>query len=129
MPPLLTVVRAWTCLGVNLLATPGLGSVCGGRKRAGYGQMFFAFTGFCLLVVYIFKMSFGIMEAQIEDSPSAPVPAWWWQSGVIFFGIGWLWSFFTSISLVRQAARTARETPCPAPPKLAITNKSVPPIL
>ena len=123
--PPLSEVKAWTYLGVNLLATPGLGSVWGGRPRAGRGQLFFSVTGFCLIVSFIFKFSLNISEAEISGTPASPVAAGWWQGGVLAFGMGWLWSLFTSISLVRQARKDAVRVP----PKLAVPPRLVPPKL
>ena len=143
----LTVVRAWTCLGVNLLATPGLGSVMGGRRGVGRAQLYFSVAGFFLIVIWMFKLCFGIMASQINETPSVPIPraprlttppdhpsqinetpsvpipAWWWQLGVGLFGIGWVWSLITSLSLVAEAKQTERDNPAPA------TRRPVPPRL
>jgi 4a-hydroxytetrahydrobiopterin dehydratase len=105
----LTVVRAWTCLGINVLATPGLGSVMGGRRLAGKVQLYFSVTGFFLIVIWMFKFYINIALSQISETPPPPVPAWWWQLGVGLFGIAWLWSLVTSISLVLQARRGAAD--------------------
>jgi hypothetical protein len=121
--PRLSAVRAWTFLGINLLATPGLGSLWGGRKLAGQGQLLFSVTGFCLIVAWIFKITIGSMTAQLSGTESAPVSAGWWQAGALLFGVAWLWSLATSISLVREAwPDTAVPPPrlsTVAPPRLA----------
>jgi uncharacterized membrane protein len=109
--PKLTVVRAWTCLGINLFATPGMGSVMGGRKLAGRGQLLLSIAGFCLIVMWIIKLSMGVAEAQIAETDSTAVLAWWWQWGLIFFGAGWVWSLVTSISLVIQATKAEGRVP------------------
>ena len=57
----------------------------GGRKLAGRGQLCFSVTGFCLIVMWIFKISFSVMAAQIDGTESATVPAWWWQLRRIAF--------------------------------------------
>ena len=123
--PPLSSVRAWTYLGINLLATPGLGSFMGGRKGVGRAQMFFSSVGFVLIVVWIFKFCFNISEAEIDGTAAAVVPAWWWQGGVLAFGIGWVWSLGTSISLLLQVKKNRIQ----APPKLAGISRPVPPKL
>jgi len=117
-PPPLSEVRAWTCVGVNLLATPGLGTLWAGRKAAGRGQLFFSIAGFCLIVYYIFAMCFGSVNSAVNGTPFVPPPGWSWQLGVLFFGIGWLWSLVTCVSLVMEARRGAGQMPRPAPPIL-----------
>jgi len=127
--PPLSAVRAWTFLGVNLLATPGLGSLWGGRKLAGRGQLFFSIIGFCLIVGWIFKLSFNISEGEINGTDSAPVPAWLWQGGLLAFGIAWLWSLVTSISMLLEARETGGKNPPHVPPKLGNSSKPIPPKL
>ena len=126
--PPLSAVRAWSYLGINLLATPGLGSVMGGRKMAGRGQLVFSVTGFCLIVAWIFQVSLGPAEAAMNGTDAAPVPAWWWQYGVLAFGIGWLWSLITSVSMLIEAKNSGKNQPR-VPPKLGDRPKPVPPRL
>jgi 4a-hydroxytetrahydrobiopterin dehydratase len=106
-------------VGINLLATPGLGTLWAGRKAAGRGQLFFSIAGFCLIVYYIFAMCFGSVDAAVSETPFVPPSAWVWQAGVGFFGIGWLWSFVSSVSIVMEARRGAGQVSRPAPPILA----------
>ena len=101
-PRRLTTTRAWTYLGINLFATPGLGSFMGGRKLAGAGQLCFSVAGFLLIVAWMFKTSFSAVSAEMDGTDAVPVPAIWWKGGVLLFGIAWLWSLVTSISLVRE---------------------------
>jgi 4a-hydroxytetrahydrobiopterin dehydratase len=89
----------------------------------------FSVTGFCLIVMWMFKLCLGITLSEINDTPSPAVPAWWWQSGVLFFGIGWLWSLITSISMILEAKQTGSESRRPAPPKLNDLPTNPPPIL
>lgn len=125
-PPRLTVVRAWTCLGINLFATPGLGSVMAGCKVPGAGQLLLAFAGFFLITGWMVQLFQTAMAAAEGSGEALPVPAWWWQNGVFLFGLAWLWSLGTGISLVRQAhAHRA----VPAPPILPPPDHPVPPRL
>ena len=118
-PPPLSEVRAWTCVGINLLATPGLGTLWAGRKAAGRGQLFFSIAGFCLIVYYIFAMCFGSVQSAVSETTFVPPPAWTWQLGVVFFGVGWLWSFVSCVSIVMEARRGAGLVSRRAPPILA----------
>jgi 4a-hydroxytetrahydrobiopterin dehydratase len=115
----LSDVRAWTYAGINLFATPGLGSVWGGRKVAGWGQMLFAIIGFCLGSYYIFEMCFDSVRAAVSETTFTPLPAWWWEWAAVFFGIGWLWSLVTSVSLVLEARTNAGERRREVPPIMA----------
>ncbi len=127
--PPLSAVRAWAYLGINLLATPGLGSVMGGRKGAGRGQLFFSVTGFCLIVGWIIQLSIGLSEAEISGTDATPIPAWWWQYGALAFGIGWLWSLITSVSMLIESKNSGGNSPARVPPKLVDVSKRVPPKL
>ncbi len=118
----LTVTRAWTYLGINQFATPGLGSFMGGRKFAGAGQLCASVTGFLLITTWMFKATMGPMTAALNGTDAPPVPAFWWQAGVLFFGLAWLWSLSTSISLVQEAMAISRSAPVNRsgpPPRLA----------
>ena len=115
----LSDVRAWTYVGINLFATPGLGSLWGGHKLAGWGQMIFSFTGAGLAIYYIFAMCFGPVQAAVSATSFTPLPDWWWKWAAVFFGIGWLWSLVTSVSLVLEARTKAGERQREVPPIIA----------
>jgi len=122
--PPLTVTRAWTCLGINLFATPGLGSYMGGRKAAGAGQLCLSVVGFLLITTWMFKTFYGVVTAEMNGTDSVAPGAIWWQSGTFFFALAWVWSLVTSISLVREVGSTPVVAPpplttLPSPPRLA----------
>jgi len=122
--PPLTVTRAWTCLGINLFATPGLGSYIGGRKAAGAGQLCLSVVGFLLITTWMFKTFYGVVTAEMNGTDSVAPGAIWWQSGTFFFALAWVWSLVTSISLVREVGSTPVVAPpplttLPSPPRLA----------
>ena len=121
--PPLTVTRAWTYLGINLFATPGLGSYMGGRKAAGAGQLCFSVAGFLLITAWLFKTFYGVVSAEMNGTDSVAPAAIWWQAGTFFFALAWVWSLVTSISLVREVG----STPAGVPPPLA--SSSPPPRL
>lgn len=88
---------------MNQLATPGLGSLMGGRMVAGTGQLVLAIVGFGLLLVWFFRVM-SAFYGMINDQASAP------QShavlgivGAVVFGASWCWALVTSLSLMKQA--------------------------
>jgi hypothetical protein len=117
-PKQLTQARVLTAVLINLLATPGLGSLMCRRRIAGIGQLALAVSGFCLLVPWILLASYDRGMQMINDSPPAGPPGWLWKLGVIFFGGGWLWSLATSVSLFRQARTEAWREAEKIPPKI-----------
>ena len=116
--PSLTPSRAWTCVFVNLLATPGLGSLMARRMLAGTGQLALALIGFFLLCAWIMQWTYRIFQAQLGETALTAVPDWFWKYGALFFGVGWMWSLVTSISLVRHAKGQA------VPPKLSSVSQN-----
>ena len=105
---------------MNQFATPGLGSLMGGRIIAGIGQLALSVIGF-LLVLFWFLRTMQEYYSLL-DSESAPVSyAKFGLSGALFFAAAWLWSLLTSISLVREAkANEPKPSLTLTPPK--ITN-------
>ncbi|MEW6161318.1 MAG: hypothetical protein AB1813_28145 [Verrucomicrobiota bacterium] len=87
---------------MNQLATPGLGSVFARRWWAGSGQLVLALLGFAFIIGW-FVQFFYVMYQQMAgiDAPSKPFP-WMGKAGLVSFGAAWVWSMFTSISLLKQ---------------------------
>ncbi len=109
-PPPPDVNRAWLCLLVNQAATPGLGTIWGGRLAVGRGQLALALVGFCLIV---FSMWRNIQNSMLEITGEPLLPpvtaAVTW--GAVCFGLAWLWAWFSSVSIVREAQRRERDKP------------------
>jgi hypothetical protein len=104
---------------INQLATPGLGSLLGGRYVAGAGQLLLALAG-CGLVFYWFWQTviiqyYGLMFNQQSEGKSYAV---WGEIGGTVMFVSWLWSLVTSISLYRQARAAQRFEFDNAPPPL-----------
>lgn len=119
---LLKPASARNCFLVNQFATPGLGSLMGGRIVAGTGQLLLALIGFALVVFWFLRTMQEYYS--LLDSDASPVSyAKFGLAGVLFFAAAWLWSLLTSISLMRDAKAQERENPSGPPPR--ITN--VPP--
>jgi len=103
-PRLLSLSRAWVCVAINQLATPGLGSIAGGRVVAGIGQLVLAIVGFVLLMGWMGIRFYELMMEQSGGSMQPHSIGWMWKWGLVVFSAGWTWSLVTSISLLRQAA-------------------------
>lgn len=103
---------------LNLLATPGLGSLLGRRWIAGGGQLLLSVAGFALFMVWFVKemtQFYGQISGEVEVRPVGKFLV----AGLILFGLAWVWSAVTSISLLRAAA---------AGKQRALENFAAPPV-
>ena len=89
---------------LNLLATPGLGSLLGRRWFAGGGQLVLAIAGFTLVVAWFFKEMVPYYGLMFSDEPPHLPGLKLFVAGAILFAIAWAWSAVTSLSLLREAA-------------------------
>jgi hypothetical protein len=112
---------AMNCLLVNQFATPGLGSLMGKRIWEGVIQLSLAVVGFVLVMAWMILFTYHAIADQAPQSALASGMGW---LGMILFVGSWLLSWFTSLSLLRQA----KQNPEP-PPTLAPPTKPQPPIL
>ena len=113
----LTQSRALSCLLANQVATPGLGSILARRYAAGFGQLLVALAGFVMFVawyVLLFIKQYQLMNDLPADEGTH---SWLIKCGALVFGGAWVWSWFTSTSVMREAKRNT-EQELEAPPKL-----------
>jgi 4a-hydroxytetrahydrobiopterin dehydratase len=89
---------------LNLLATPGLGSLLCGRWIAGIGQLVLACVGFTLVVVWFFKEMIPYYGLMFGDEPPHLPSLKALAEGATLFVASWLWSAVTSVSLLREAS-------------------------
>jgi len=87
---------------INQLATPGLGSLMGGRYVAGTGQLLLALIGFGFVVAW-FVLLLRQVYRQIDTDLPGPSVAWLGEIGGVIFAAAWAWSLVTSLALLRQA--------------------------
>lgn len=100
---------------INQLATPGLGTWMAGRRVAGAGQLVLACIGFVLIVMFLGLIIINTIRSA-ETGLEAPLPpANWWQWGMIFFGIAWIWAGFSSIQMWMELRAQRRSTQVPPP--------------
>lgn len=112
-------VAARNCFLVNQLATPGLGSIMGGRLVPGIGQLLLALAGFALVIVWFvlnLVRDFDSMNAQ--GSLPTTSPAHLGEAGGLVFMASWLWALVTSLSLLQAAKRSSPPTAAGIPPRI-----------
>ena len=89
---------------LNILAFPGLGSLRSGRRLVGGGQIIVVLTGSGMLLVWLYLELAQYYALMFEDvKPQAF--GWIGVTGGILFGLAWLWSLVTSISLFQEASK------------------------
>ena len=93
---------------LNQLATPGLGSLLAGRIVAGIGQLVLAVIGFAMVLVWFVTVI--IQFYSLINSDVKPRSATWLVlAGFGVFGLAWLWALATTLSLLREARRSAAD--------------------
>lgn len=92
-------------MGINLLATPGLGTIMAGRYASGAVQLVIATAGFALFLAWMLAK----FKSLIDES--APPAAWKWQAGLGLFVVAWILSLISSRDFVSK-------TSSKIPPKL-----------
>ncbi len=100
---------------VNLLATPGLGSLMARRWVAGVGQLVLALAGFGMLLAW-FVRTMRDYYGMISDQQSAPqVHFGLLKVGAAVFAVSWLWALVTSFQIFRSVPKNLPGVP---PPRL-----------
>jgi hypothetical protein len=100
---------------MNLLATPGLGSLLGGKILPGIGQLALAVLGFCLVMYWFVKMLGGVFSEQNDAAQSYAVCG---LLGGAVFVASWFWSLATSLGLMRDAKKNEITESAAAPPQI-----------
>ena len=96
---------------MNLLGTPGLGSLMAGRVLAGLGQLAVFLAGFVLFCIWAGAGT--IRYYQMAFNETAPTPNTWgnWAViGLVLCVVSWIWSLVTSLSLQRAASTVRLES-------------------
>jgi hypothetical protein len=114
----LSQARAIYCFVINQLATPGLGSLLGRRIFAGTCQLILAVAGFALLVGWMGQYFYRLWLQQSGEPSPGKSYDWLGEWGLAVFGAAWLWSLFTSISLLRQAKAEEQTETGRVPPRI-----------
>lgn len=85
-------------MGINLLATPGLGTIMAGRYIPGAIQLVIATAGFALFLAWMFAKFKSLLEE------TASPAAWKWQAGLGLFVLAWILSLISSRDFVSKAS-------------------------
>jgi hypothetical protein len=98
-------VSGRNALVLNLATTPGLGSFLAGRRSVGLVQMLVAISGFVVLMLWFWDLARQFWSLlQSGDGAVQPDLRQLVVGGGLFGG-AWLWSLWTSISILRQSER------------------------
>jgi 4a-hydroxytetrahydrobiopterin dehydratase len=112
---------------LNLLATPGLGSILCGRWIAGCGQLLLSVAGFALIIVWFVKEMIPYYGLMFNDQTPQLPGLKMLVAGGNFFIVAWLWSAFTSFSLMREASSSRLRSleNSAAPPALKLDEAKI----
>jgi hypothetical protein len=98
----LSVNKARMAVLINQCATPGLGSLMGGRYIAGGGQLVLALVGAAFIMAWFFnvmKVAYTLMQSTGEPE----MQHWMGILGFALLGLAWLWAWVSSLSLLSEA--------------------------
>ena len=102
--------KAWTCIAINQLAFPGLGTVMAGR-RSGYLEGAIKLAGFFLTMCFMcgyFSSLFSFMVhsqgSNVDFIELCRPYAWAGISGLGLCFIAWCWSLISSIGILREVS-------------------------
>jgi 4a-hydroxytetrahydrobiopterin dehydratase len=97
--------RVISCVLMNLLATPGLGSLLARRWVAGSGQVFLSVLGFVLMMIWFYKLVIVQFYGQMNGSVAVHPVGWIGLLGAGLFAVAWLWSLVTSLQLMHASSQ------------------------
>ena len=103
--PKITRAKARNAALINQLATPGLGSLLAGRWISGTGQLLLAVIGVGLVFAWFVLLMAQVYQAAVSDVPPRSIGLLG-AAGALVFVAGWIWSLFTSLSLLREARQS-----------------------
>ncbi len=89
---------------LNLMGTPGLGSLMAGRWAEGLGQIILSVVGFVLVLIWFVREMIPYYGQMFSDTPPPAVGFKMLGWGSALFALAWVWSLVTSLSLSRAAA-------------------------
>jgi 4a-hydroxytetrahydrobiopterin dehydratase len=122
----LTTARARNAALLNLLATPGLGSLRCGRWVEGAGQMALCLLSCALVFIWFWKEMSAYYGMMFNTTTPVQPSMNMLKVGVVMFIVSWIWSGVTSLSLMRQASNentdALKKSAAPPPLKMAPTQ-------
>ncbi len=104
-PRLLSRAKVRNVMLLNLLATPGLGTLAAGRWVEGFCQLGLSVAGFVALMVWFVRQMIPYYGMMFGDSNAPPVDFFLLKLGAALFLFAWVWSLFTGSMLSRQVSQ------------------------
>lgn len=101
------------------LGIPGTGTLRAKRTFSGVCQVGFVFTGFFLILAAILISVYRSFQEQLYGTVFPHSLAWMWKWGAVCFGVSWLWTAITCVSLFRQAKAYERSMEANPPPRIS----------
>ncbi len=101
--------KAWTCLLINALICPGLGSLVA-RRAVGWLQLVLAWGGALWMVLAMFRF-FQDYVRLLQAPPDWPNHLRAASAGFVLFLLGWLWSVLTGILALLESKPPPSRTP------------------
>ncbi len=101
----LSPAKAWTCLLINALVCPGVGSLIA-RRLSGWPQLGLALGGAFWVAIAILRYFTAYLQL-LQAPPDSPT---YWHRGLMGAGLllgAWVWSIATGLALLREAKRAA----------------------
>jgi 4a-hydroxytetrahydrobiopterin dehydratase len=96
---------------LNLLGTPGLGSLLARRWFVGIGQLLLALIGFVLVTIWFVQMMLSYYGQMFSNGTAHQPPTGTnLLLGGILFALAWGWSLVTSLGLQREASKVSLES-------------------
>ncbi len=102
--------RAITCVMLNLVATPGLGSLIARRWVEGLGQLLLSVVGFVLIMVWFYKLVMVQFYGQMSGNVTVQPVGYIGLTGAGIFAAAWVWSLGTSIVLMQETSRVGAQS-------------------
>lgn len=87
------------------------------RFIAGAGQLALAIIGSGLVVIWVAEAFYWMTMDMMGESSAHTAHDWMFRYGVILFGVSWVWSLITSVSLWSESRKVAQAEKN-IPPKL-----------
>lgn len=119
----LTRNKAWSCVLMNLLAFPGMGTLMA-RRKVGFIQAAIMLIGFLLATGYVgisIWCGLQLVFDMYADSSGSGKYEWYKKygwigiTGLAFCLAAWIWALFSSIEILKS---TPKNPPPVMPPKI-----------
>jgi uncharacterized membrane-anchored protein len=99
--------QARTCMIVNQLACPGIGTLMGGRRVAGLIQAAMMIAGFCSVIAWgvmqisaVYKFALDARATEVMQPP-----AWLGIVGLALCVAAWVWALVSSFQILHESRR------------------------